>query len=68
LELPEATLSIRRTPAHVVIYDPAELPDDYWRVHREPNKQKIKEALVAAAVVPGATLSNSADTLSIRIR
>jgi hypothetical protein len=68
LELPEATLSVKSTPAHVVIYDPAELPDDYWRVHREPDKQKIKEALITAAVVPGATLSNSADTLSIRIR
>jgi Siphovirus Gp157 len=68
LELPEATLSVKSTPAHVVIYDPTEVPDDYWRVHRELDRQKIKEALITAAVVPGATLSNSADTLSIRIR
>jgi Siphovirus Gp157 len=68
VELPEATLSIRSAPARVIIHDEAELPEVYWRIKREPDKVKIKEALVTAAVVPGASLSNSPDTLAIRVK
>jgi hypothetical protein len=44
------------------------LPEEYWRIKKEPDKIRIKDALVAAAVVPGAELSNSPDTLAIRIK
>jgi Siphovirus Gp157 len=68
MELPEATLSICSAPARVIIHDEADLPEEFWRIKKEPDKTKIKDALVSAAVVPGASLSNSPDTLAIRIK
>jgi hypothetical protein len=68
MELPEATLSIRTAPARVIIHDEADLPEEYWRIKKEPDKAKIKDALASAAVVPGASLSNSPDTLAIRVK
>lgn len=65
--LPEATLSIRSTPASVHVLDEAQIPDEFWRVKREPNKTAIKEALLDGTEVPGATLSNGGESLSVRI-
>ena len=67
LELPEATLSIASAPARVLITNEDELPEDYWRIKREPDKERIKLALITAAVVPGAELSNSPDYLKIKV-
>jgi Siphovirus Gp157 len=67
LVLPEATLSIATAPARVVITNEDQLPDDYWRIKREPDKERIKLALITAAVVPGAELSNSPDYLRISV-
>ena len=67
LVLPEATLSIASAPARVLITNEDELPDDYWRIKREPDKERIKLALITAAVVPGAELSNSPDYLRIKV-
>jgi Siphovirus Gp157 len=68
LVLPEATLSIRPGPAHVVITNENELPDEFWRIHRAPDKIKIAGAIAEARIVPGAELSNSADALYISTR
>jgi Siphovirus Gp157 len=68
MELPEATISVRHGVPRVVITDEADLPGEYWRIKKEPDKIKIKQALESAAVVPGASLSNSPDTITIRIR
>jgi len=67
LVLPEATLSIASAPARVLITNEDELPEDYWRIKREPDKERIKLALITAAVVPGAELSNSPDYLRIKV-
>jgi Siphovirus Gp157 len=68
MELPEATISVRHGVPRVVITDELYLPNEYWRIKREPDKARIKEALHAGASVPGASLSNSPDTITIRIR
>jgi Siphovirus Gp157 len=68
MELPEATISVRHGVPRVVITDEADLPGEYWRIKKEPDKIKIKQALESAAAVPGASLSNSPDTITIRIR
>jgi Siphovirus Gp157 len=68
MDLPEATISVRHGVPRVVITDEADLPGEYWRIKKEPDKTKIKQALESAASVPGASLSNSPDTITIRIR
>jgi hypothetical protein len=63
--LPEATLSIRPVPPAVRIIHPDLIPEEFWRVKREPNVSQIKTALKAGQNVPGASLNNTADTLAI---
>jgi chromosome segregation ATPase len=67
LELPEATLSIGRTPQGVVIFEEAAIPDEYW-IEQKPklNKAAIKSDLKAGKNVVGATLDNGASRLTIR--
>lgn len=64
-ELPEATLSIRAGVSKVVIVNEKEIPADFLRVKTEPDKTRIKAALVAHEYVPGAALSNAEPTLAI---
>lgn len=64
--LPEATLSVRAVPPGVQIFDEDVLPDKWWRVKREIDTAKLKDALKGGASIPGACLSNSSETLSIR--
>lgn len=66
LVLPEATLSIRPTPAAVRIFDEASIPNGFWRVKREVNKAAIKEAIMDGQPVPGAALTNGGKALSVR--
>lgn len=68
LELPEATLSVRLGVPKVVIINEAEVPDEFCRIKREPDKRKIKEELAQFKPVPGATLSNAEDQLAVRIK
>lgn len=67
VELPEATLSVRAVPPKVIITDEAALPEQFFKIKREPDKTAIKECL-ATGVVPGAELSNGSETISIRIK
>ena len=68
LELPEATLSVKLGVPRVFINDEAALPAEFWRVKREPDRQKIKQALAELKPVPGATLTNAEDVLAVRVR
>ena len=66
LEVPEATLSIKNGTQQLVGNpDPATLPDELCRIIREPDKVKIKAALLAGDTVPGFVLSNSAPSLAV---
>lgn len=68
LELPEATLSIRNGTPKVIVTDEQKLPDNLFRIKREPDKIKIKEFLQTGANLVGAELSNAEPTLSIRTK
>ncbi len=68
VELPEATLSVRNGQRKVVIVNEHEIPDEYMRVKKEPNKTAIKAVMEAGAHVAGAALSNSEPTLAIRVK
>ena len=66
-ELPEATISIRPGAPKVVVTAESELPEDYFRTVRSIDKAAIRDAIKAGKFVPGAEMSNSEDTLSIRV-
>ncbi|MBA3241602.1 MAG: siphovirus Gp157 family protein [Acidobacteria bacterium] len=68
IERPEATLSIRKLAAKVVITDEESLPPYYLRNNPTPDKTKIKEALQLGEEIPGACLSNGSVSLSVRVK
>jgi Siphovirus Gp157 len=65
LEFPTATLSLINTAPQVVILNEYEIPDDFMRIKKEPNKILLKEMLEKMDV-PGVTLSNGGTSLAIR--
>ena len=68
VELPECTMSIVTGKPKVLIFDVTELPEDYFRIKKEPDKTKIKSYLDAGQEVPGAGLSNAEPHLTIKIK
>jgi len=66
VELPEATISLRVSPPKVVIVDESDLPDEFVRIKREPDKRALAEALKAGKTVLGAALANGEPTISVR--
>jgi hypothetical protein len=69
LELPEATISVRKgTPQLIGEADPASLPDELCKISRSPDRTAIKDALKTGKEVPGFSLSNATPSLSIRIK
>lgn len=67
-ELSTATLSIRNNPPKVMIHDEAALPPDCVKTTVSPDKTAIKNKLQAGEAVPGAFLSNSEPSLSLRVK
>lgn len=67
LELPQATLSVRAVPAKAEIVDESLIPAKFWKP-QDPklDRKAVLDALKAKEDVPGATLSNGGETLSIR--
>ena len=68
MPLPEATLSLRAVPPAVIISDEGLIPPAFQKVKTSPDRAKIKEALQAGEVVPGARLSNGSESLSVRVK
>lgn len=66
MELPEATLSIRRGQQWAIITQEEKIPEEYWRIRRDPDKTKIRAALLNGTTIPGAMLSNAEPSLAIR--
>lgn len=64
-ELPEATLSVRAGQRKVVVINENEIPAEFMRIKKEPDKTLIKAALTANEHVPGTALSNAEPTLAI---
>ena len=68
IELPQATLSIRAGQPRVIVTDEARLPEQFVRIKREPDKHLIASHLKAGERVDGAELSNSEETLAVRVK
>lgn len=68
LELPDLTASIRAGQPSVQITDEDAVPDLYVHMERRIDKQTIASVLKSGGEVPGAELSNSLPTLSLRVR
>jgi Gp157 protein len=67
--MPIATLSLSAgSPKLVGMLDATYLPDDLCKITREPDKEKIKQALLDGGTVPGVSLSNSEPVLSIHVK
>jgi hypothetical protein len=66
--LPEATLSLNQRPVQVVIIEEKDIPDDFCRFKREPDKTALKKALLDGGSVPGCTLSNGGVSLTVRTK
>lgn len=68
VELPVATLSIRKGVNSVIVEDERQLPQGYFRIERVPLKPEIKKALEAGEAIPGARLERGPDGLSVRTK
>ena len=66
-ELPEGTLTVKRGVPKVMVINENEIPDEFMRIKKEPDKTKIKAALSAHEWVGGCTLSNAESVLAITI-
>lgn len=64
---PEFTVSIRTVPPKADVYDEEALPETLWdyKTVRSLNRDRLKAAL-AAGDVPGARLTNGAETIAVR--
>lgn len=71
MELPEATLSLSRRAAKLIIYDEAQVPTQFWK-RGDPVLDKtgltahLKQLSEEDGEVPGARLEPSPDTITIR--
>ncbi len=65
-QLAEATLSVSASPQETIITDETLIPEEYWRIKRELNKELIRKELRDGAIIPGATLSNKEDRLVVK--
>ena len=67
LATPSGTLSLRSTPRGLEILDEWLIPQDYF-VPQEPklDRKKLKDDLKDGKEIPGCTLNNGGQTLSIR--
>ncbi len=67
IELPQATLGVRAVPPKAEITDEAMIPSKFFKP-QDPklDRKAVLDALKAKEEVPGATLSNGGETISIR--
>ncbi|MEH2525824.1 MULTISPECIES: siphovirus Gp157 family protein [unclassified Bradyrhizobium] len=68
VELPEATLSLRKNQQALIGEGDGDLPDELCKIKREPDRKKIKEAIQGGREVPGFTLNNAPPSLTVRVK
>jgi hypothetical protein len=68
LTQPDFTASVRRSTPSVVVIDENAIPQTFIEMRRHIRKRELLEALKDGAAIPGAALSNTGMTLSIRTR
>jgi hypothetical protein len=66
--MPEATLSISFRKGSPIITDETALPEECWRVKREPDKAMIKRWVDAGNVPDGVAISNGSSVLTVRVK
>jgi uncharacterized protein YbcI len=69
LELPTATITLKAVPPKANVYSEADVPSSFWK----PQPPKLDLAAITAALkaketIPGASLSNGNETVSIRFK
>ena len=64
---PDMTIGKRFVSPKVIVTDANIIPDEWCRIIREPDKTLIKKALKAGGAVPGCTLGNGYETLTVKI-
>lgn len=68
IETPLGTVSVRAVPPSVQVIEEAEIPTEFWK---SPEPRLDKKALAAALkdkrIIPGASLSNGGQTISIKV-
>lgn len=69
MERPTATLVLSRRAPSLLISEESEIPSEYWRAG-EPtlDRKALTAALKSGATVAGASLSNSAPSLTVRTK
>lgn len=68
ITLPEATVFITKPRTTVNVLDVDALPQGYFRLKREADKDALKKALSAGEEIPGAELALGDEGLTIRTR
>ena len=69
LELPVATISCKPVPPKANVFNEADIPSQFWKAQSPKLDLKaITDALKAKTVIPGASLSNGSETVSIRFK
>jgi len=66
LELANGTISVSSTPQSIQIIDETKIPDEYFRIKKEVDKTKIKDALKNGVEIEGVQLSNGGSTIRIK--
>lgn len=66
LPLPEATISVRSLGSRPKVTDEDALPDDFCKFVRKPDMAAISEAVERREAVPGVTMTNGGQSLSVR--
>jgi hypothetical protein len=64
---PDLTVTRKAVPPLVLITTEADIPDQFMRIKREPDKTAIRQALTNGESVPGCTMSNGSETLQVKI-
>ena len=67
LDPPDFTCTRRVTQPGVQVINEDDIPDDYWRIKREPDLSKIRQFLKDGTAIPGCTLKNASETLTIKV-
>jgi len=69
IELPLATISLKRVPPSAIVGDEWLIPEKFWKPQAPTlDKRAVLEALKAGEVIPGATLSNGGQSLNLRFK
>lgn len=69
LERPAATLSMANRPASVTVADEASIPAEFWIAGAPKlDRKALKAALTEGRPVPGASLTNAAPSLTVRVK